>query len=240
MKAMTQSVLVAILISLAVALAIGLLTYTLISAGQKKGLEEECRFSLTNIHAVIGTPIPSPALNCPYKPKRVEGDELQQIADELGTCWYKTKGKESTISTDFAISDFRTCIVCGEFTVGKALSSNDLIQYLQQTATPAKFAAMGGAGKTYVQFLDTDWGSIWGVLESMPTDKAGNEQLQITPKTYGEGKLQPLPGLYPDDNYFVVKWNSGFYRDEPHFNHLFIVRSKDIPQLDCKFYRKLA
>lgn len=264
---MEMATVVAIIITLAVGVGTGSVVYKSIKEFQKKGDIERCHTSTAFISkgrleaerqgrifsAVYQDPV---KLDCPVISKDVS--EPMHIADELRSCWYKTGGKNNRLGfkyhsllmgeTDYE-KDF--CIVCGEITPTKTISTSIVGKFLLNR----KIAKGAGAGKKYIEYLETKWTE--GLTGECINQDAACYFLNPSVKRRAHfayckpdmtrpdiaqepGCMQSFENFETGKKYSVILLSSGINLDiggEPTYTHAFITPTDNIQNIKCdEFY----
>lgn len=239
-KAMAESVLVGIILTLVAGGVLAAATINYLGAQDCESKIQRCRTSLqffkTLKEDTTGIAIPT-RVDCPITPpcklvKGLKGNKeqvLRGIAEHLRVCWEKTRGKDNTIGLDFkqvfAIpispeTNVDFCLVCSEFEVPLVMQNREIASFIKKET-------MLRSDKTYLQFLQTSKAGEAQYLEyeflrSLPVKDASD------PTKYDD-EVKILEKLTPTKQYAVISINSR----NGEFNHLVIAQTEDIPKYAC-------
>ncbi len=264
---MEMATVVAIIVTLAVGVGMGSVVFKSIKEFQKKGEIERCHVSTSIISSgrlqaekagriVSAVYRDTVKLDCPVILKDVS--ESIHIANELRSCWYKTGGKNNRLGFKYRSllmgeADYEKdfCIVCGEITPTKIISTSSVGKLLLDR----KITKGAGAGKKYIEYLETKWTE--GLTGACINQDAACYFLNPPVKRRAHfayckpditrpdiaqepGCMQSFENFETGKKYSVISLSSGINLDiggEQTYTHVFITPTDNIQNIKCdEFY----
>jgi len=164
-RAMAESALALLIIAIITMGVLGVFVYKYTERQSCIQKVELCKMSITVVSAykkALGIDqvlsIVEPKIDCPICvpdssgniKNKEEKETMQEIANHLRWCWYKTTG-QNNLAGGTAEGQIQFCTVCSEFKTAQEISIINLLSFLREK----KINTGPGAGETYQQYLST-------------------------------------------------------------------------------------
>lgn len=250
-KGIAESALALLILAVVTAVVLGMFVYNYREAQDCREKVELCHLSMELLSlfkekggSASGVLPFEPKIDCPMCVPGSSNDikgiseeqTMQEIADHLRWCWYKTLGKENKIGRNQALIflfEKKICTVCSQFKTDKEISSKRFLEYIKRT----KIVNSPGKGKTYETYLESLWGTkkildYYFLLENpalagfIPENARLKEELS---------KKRSEPPIFKNTKYQVIHYNWAFSVTTP-FNQLFLIPNDEIEGLPCDIY----
>ncbi|MBI4450506.1 hypothetical protein HY642_00900 [Candidatus Woesearchaeota archaeon] len=251
-KAIAESALLYIILTLVAALVITIGVYQIIQRQKESGPIQLCRDSFIAAKLFDKTRLAKLNIDCSLQEKAIKEktaeEEMRQVAKLLTDCWYKNLKNENVIgrryflALDWPNPDQKFCLVCSEFSVSKQFSGIDFLTYLsKQMPVQDKRDPDGRSGQeTYFDYLDTGWPATGDSTDGrqflVRTD--GPNTLVHRSVGYGPFKSAYEFTFSPGAKYYAIAYSWSTKEtmkegEEKPYNHVFLLQDWTLPNLDC-------